>query len=139
MTPKSLADLHGKAFSSTRAWSENEFAVLLTQKGVVCCGDTRCMVLIRTIVDEAEILTLATDPAYRRQGLAYDVLQQAEAECAKTGARQVFLEVAEDNIAALGLYGKAGYKQVGRRPGYYLPKDGAPVAAFVLRKAIMAG
>lgn len=137
MTPKSLANLHSKAFSSSRAWSENEFAALLKQKGVFYCGDTRCMVLIRTIVDEAEILTLATDPTYRRQGRAYDVLHQAEAECAKAGAQHLFLEVAEDNHAALGLYSKAGYKQVGRRPGYYLPKDGAPIAAFVLRKAIM--
>lgn len=138
MTPEALAALHGKAFSATRAWSANEFAKLLAQQGTAYFGDSRCIVLIRTIADEAEILTLATDPAHRRQGLAKQTLQSAETASTQAGAMQIFLEVAEDNTAARGLYHKAGYAQVGQRPNYYLPKDGAPIGALVLRKDLTA-
>ncbi len=137
MTPATLATLHATAFSATRAWSEAEFAALLAQPGTVACGDDSCFALIRVTLDEAELLTLATDPARRRQGLARSVLTMAEIAAADAGAASMFLEVAEDNAAARALYDIAGYAQVGRRPGYYLPKDSAPVAALVLRKQLI--
>ena len=136
MTPSDLATLHAKVFSATRAWTEAEFAHLLGQKSTILQGDTRCFVLLRVIADEAEVLTLATDPAHRRQGLARETLTQAQDAACRAGATQVFLEVAEDNGPAQGLYTNAGYVQVGRRPGYYLPKDGAAIAALVLRKQL---
>lgn len=136
MIPDDLATLHARAFSATRAWSAAEFAALLTQPGVMLTGDTRCFALLRVTLDEAEVLTIATDPAHRRQGLAQLTLQQAEARARTCGGTQIFLEVAEDNTAARALYNRAGYGQVGRRPGYYLPKDGPPVAALILHKAL---
>lgn len=136
MTPKDLAALHARAFSATRAWSAAEFTNLLTQPGTILTGDTRCFALIRVTWDEAEVLTIATDPAHRRQGLAGNTLKTAESTAATSGAVQIFLEVAEDNSAARALYAAAGYTQVGRRPAYYLPKDAAPVAALVLRKQL---
>ena len=138
MTPDDLAQLHGKAFQSTRGWTAQEFADLLRQKTVHLCGDARCFMLIRVVVDEAEILTIATDPNHLRQGLATNTLAEGENIAIKCGAASIFLEVAEDNIAARGLYGKHGYKQVGTRPGYYMPKEGAAITAFVLRKDLLA-
>ncbi len=136
MKPQEFAALHAKAFSATRAWSSAEFAALLQQKTVTWHGDHRGFVMLRTVADEAEILTLVTDPAYRRQGLAQINLKRGEQVVARAGARIIFLEVAEDNMAARALYDTGGYKQIGRRPGYYMPKDGAPVAALVLRKEL---
>lgn len=138
MTPDDLASLHSRAFSATRAWSAAEFAALQARPGAILTGGTSCFALLCVTLDEAEILTIATDPAYRRQGLARGVLQQAEDAARASGAAQVFLEVAEDNTAARALYAGAGYRQVGRRPGYYLPKDAAPVAALILRKQLTA-
>ena len=138
MTPDTLAELHGKAFSATRSWTVAEFASLLSQPGTVLTGDTRCFALLRVTLDEAEVLTIATDPAHRRQGLARAALQEAEAQVQTAGATQVFLEVAEDNAAARALYARGGYTQVGRRPGYYVPQNGPPVAALVLRKSLSA-
>jgi ribosomal-protein-alanine N-acetyltransferase len=138
VTPATLADLHARAFSATRAWSAAEFAELLGQRGCFAHGDARCFILMRCIADEAEVLTIATAPDHRRKGLAAAVLESAEAAAKAQGAAQVFLEVAEDNTAARALYRKAGYVQVGRRPGYYVPKDGAAVAALVLRKDLLA-
>ncbi|WP_439153937.1 GNAT family N-acetyltransferase [Yoonia sp.] len=138
MTADDLATAHARAFSATRTWSAAEFASLLAQPGTILIGDTRCFALIRVTLDEAEVLTIATDPSHRRQGLARVALQTAENTVGHSGATQIFLEVAEDNTAARALYAYAGYGQVGRRPGYYQPKDAAPVAALVLRKQLVA-
>ncbi|MEL6683266.1 MAG: GNAT family N-acetyltransferase [Pseudomonadota bacterium] len=134
MTPDTLAHLHARAFSQTRAWSAKEFADLLAAPSTILLGDDRSFLLVRVVVDEAEILTIATDPAYRRQRLAKTLLVAGEGAASAAGATQMFLEVAEDNFAAKALYDAAGYKQVGRRPGYYVPKDKAGIAALLLRK-----
>lgn len=138
MTSEALARIHAQAFSSTRAWSAAEFRSLLDQPGMIIAGDDRAFALLRVTLDEAEVLTIATTPEHRRKGLARAVLAQAETAAQTLGAAVIFLEVAEDNDAARALYAQAGYAQIGRRPGYYLPKDAAPVAALVLRKAVVA-
>lgn len=134
MTPQDMATLHAKAFSATRAWSRDEFAQLLGQSGTLWRGNCDSFILLRIVADEAEVLTITTDPAKRRNGLARAVLREAERAAASKGACAIFLEVAEDNEAAQALYKVENYRQVGRRPGYYLPKNAAPVAALVLRK-----
>ncbi|WP_409695089.1 GNAT family N-acetyltransferase [Yoonia sp.] len=131
-----MADIHKNAFSTTRSWSAAEFRGLINQPGTIIAGDSRAFALLRVTMDEAELLTIATTPAHRRKGLAYDVLAQAEDMAQAKGATAIFLEVAEDNVPARALYAQAGYAQVGRRPGYYLPKDAAAVAALVLSKAL---
>jgi ribosomal-protein-alanine N-acetyltransferase len=136
MTPETLAAIHAKAFSATRVWSTAEFASLLAHSGTFVQGDTDSFALIRVVTDEAEVLTLATDPRKRRQGLAKTTLTHGETAAQAAGATMMFLEVGEDNIAAKALYAACGYTQVGRRPGYYLPKDAAPVAALVMRKEL---
>lgn len=139
MTPQDMAALHAKAFSATRAWSAAEFAALLSAKGTFWEGSDESFIIFRVVGDEAEILTLATDPAKRRQGRARAILRSSHQVAAAAGARQIFLEVAEDNMAAQALYEAENYRQVGRRPGYFLPKNAAPVAALVLRKDLRAG
>ena len=136
MTPHALAALHAKAFSATRAWSAQEFTDLLGHPGTFWRGDEYSFVLIRVVTDEAEVLTIATDPAQRRKGLARAALQAGENAARAAGAATMFLEVAEDNAAAQALYYAENYRQVGRRPGYYLSKNAAPIAALVLRKDI---
>jgi ribosomal-protein-alanine N-acetyltransferase len=46
------------------------------------------------------------------------------------GAKRLYLEVAEENEAALGLYRAFGAVPVGKRPGYY--GHGAHAAIFSL-------
>lgn len=136
MTPETLARLHAAAFSDERGWSAAEFAALLAAPGALLSGDARGFVLGRVVADEAEILTLLTDPALRRQGRATVILTEFEAAARSRGAREVFLEVAEDNAPARALYGAAGYAQTGRRPGYYARPAGPAIAALILRKPL---
>lgn len=139
MTPTTLAACHAAAFDDTRAWSATEFSSLLSQPGTAVSGDARAFALIRVTMDEAELLTIATDPAHRRQGLARATLAKAENDATALGARHIFLEVAENNVGACALYAAAGYAQVGQRPKYYKTKDGAYVTALILRKQLLPG
>ena len=127
---RALAGLHAAAFDAP--WSATAFADLLGQAGVFLEGDTDGFVLIRTVADEAEVLTLAVRPAARRKGLAACLLRAATARAAAIGATRMFLEVAEDNAPARALYGALGFEAAGRRPRYYLRTDGPAVDALLL-------
>lgn len=63
---------------------------------------------------EREILNLAVDKSFRRNGVASTLLEhelQHEAD--------VYLEVRETNVPAIHLYTKAGFTEVARRVHYY--------------------
>lgn len=120
MTPEALATIHARAFAGQgRAWSAMEFADLLADPGAFVTGNSHAFALGRVVAGEAELLTIATDPACRRAGHARACLAAFEAVARARGAETVFLEVAEDNAAALGLYRGAGFAQMARRKGYY--------------------
>jgi ribosomal-protein-alanine N-acetyltransferase len=69
--------------------------------------------------DVAEIDMLAVHPSARRSGLGRELLDAWEGDVRTRGARKVWLDVRPSNDAALRLYQGAGYRQTGRRPGYY--------------------
>ena len=75
------------------------------------------------IVDEAHVATVATDPEYRRQGIAKRLLAHALRQIMREGARSSFLEVRESNLAAQEMYRKFGYEVTGRRRHYYRDND----------------
>ena len=89
-------------------------------------------ILIRVVADEAEILTLAVRPAARREGLGARLVEAAVVRAAARGAERMFLEVAEDNVAARALYARTGFVEAGRRRGYYARADGSREDALVL-------
>ena len=138
MTPAALARIHAAAFTEARAWSEAEFAGLLGQPGTLLTHSDHAFVLGRITLDEAEVLTLACDPAHQRQGQAGRALALFAAQAKARGAASIFLEVAEDNTPARALYARAGFAQTGKRPGYYRTNDGRAVAALLLCRALTA-
>lgn len=126
-----LATLHGAAFAAP--WDERALGDLLVQTGVFALGrEAEGFILCRVVADEAEILTLATTPEVRRQGLGLGLVEAAAGMAAGLGATRLFLEVAEDNVAARGLYARAGFVEVGRRRGYYSRPEGPAIDALVL-------
>jgi len=86
--------------------------------------------IVRSAGDEAELLTLAVDPACRRIGLARALLGAAASALRAAGAKRLFLEVDAGNSAARGLYQSLGAVVVGRRPRYY--EQGADADIFSL-------
>ena len=73
--------------------------------------------------DEVHVLNVATDPDFRRRGVGALLLVAAERTGASRGALVSTLEVRRSNEAAIGLYRKLGYRQVGVRPRYYREND----------------
>lgn len=129
-----LAALHAEAFAGSHeaAWSAAAFADLLTQAGVFALDGADGFILMRAVVDEAEILTLAVRPGARRGGQGARLVADGVLAAAARGAARVFLEVAEDNAAARALYARAGFVEAGRRPGYYAGTDGGRRDALIL-------
>lgn len=131
---KALAALHATSFAVP--WSATEFADLLGQAGVLAIREPDGFILIRVVLDEAEILTLAVRPEARRAGLGRRLVDQAAIAARRAGAHRLFLEAAEDNAAALALYDSAGFRPLGRRRGYY---DGGRIDALVLGLDLSTG
>lgn len=77
------------------------------------------------IVDELHITLVAVDPSQRGQGLGGRVLEALLNEGRCCGAERATLEVASTNAAALRLYARAGFREAGRRRGYYRNGDDA--------------
>ncbi|NLV73856.1 MAG: ribosomal protein S18-alanine N-acetyltransferase [Chloroflexi bacterium] len=70
-------------------------------------------------VDEAHICTLALRESWRGRGLGELLLNSLLDAALKQGAAFATLEVRVSNLRAQGLYGKYGFRTVGRRVGYY--------------------
>lgn len=135
-----LADLHDRAFD--RPWTALEFDDLLKSPGAFAVlgeagepAEAKGFILCRSIAGEAEILTVAVDPAARRRGWGAALVEVATGIAAETGAEALFLEVAVDNTAAIALYQATGFAKVGVRKGYYPHPDGAK-DALVMRRAL---
>lgn len=129
---KRLAALHAQAFEA--AWDAPTFLGLLDQSGVFALEATNGFILMRVVVDEAEILTLAVRPEARQAGLGRTLVGAAALEAARRGATRLFLEVAEDNAAGRALYARTGFTEAGRRTAYYARSDGGPIDALVLSR-----
>ena len=85
------------------------------------------------VLDEGYINTVAVRPEARRQGVATALLQ----ELRRQGGELAFitLEVRESNQGARTLYDGLGYREAGRRRGYYFhPKEDAIIMTLELKK-----
>ena len=132
-----LSEMHAESFPANQAWGASAITLMLSLPGHFALLATQKdqplgFAIGRAQAEEAEILTIAVRPGARGQGVGRALLNALLAEAAKRGAMDLFLEVAEPNLAARALYARAGAKEVGRRRRYYA--DGAD--ALVLRLSV---
>ena len=121
-------------------WDATAFAGLLATPGVAgylaMAGDGPVgLVLWRIAADEAEILTICALPDRRRTGIGGSLLRTTIDAARSAGAKRMYLEVAVDNAAAVGLYRHFGFARAGLRPAYYRRPNGA-VDAMILARDI---
>lgn len=85
----------------------------------------------------ADVQTLAVSPLHQRRGLGTALLESMIDEAAKRGASELLLDVRADNTAALALYARHGFEQIGRRRGYYGGgRNGRRLDGLVLRRRL---
>ncbi|HTV59856.1 MAG TPA: N-acetyltransferase [Verrucomicrobiae bacterium] len=65
------------------------------------------------------IITMDVLADWRRHGVGTALLEEAERRMAATGVREVALETATDNAAAIAFWKRHGYRNRGVRKGYY--------------------
>lgn len=104
-------------------WTRGNFLDALSS-GYRCyvdevAGEMRAYAVLMPGVDEAELLNIAVAARYQRKGLGAAMLAAVLAIAADKQWLRVYLEVRATNHAALTLYQRAGFSQIGLRRGYY--------------------
>ncbi len=147
------ADIHAQCF--THNWDEHTLSTMLTGRGTTCLVATLSgsaaipagFLMFRVSAGEAEILTVAVDPARRNTGIGAGLVDEMIRLCLHERLEEIFLEVDESNRAALSVYRKKGFKIVGERKGYYPAENigaeetaatGAPSNALIMRLDLKA-
>lgn len=132
------AALHAASFAT--GWSAAEMLRLIRDSNsegqAAVDGRTSALigfVLSRVAADEAEILSIAVQPAERGRGVGRRVLEAHIGVLAARGVARLFLEVDEQNTAATRLYRNLSFEAVGKRPAYYRKPDGSSATALIMR------
>ncbi len=131
-----IAALERKCFSDP--WSEksisselaNAYSLWLVEEQD---GKVAGYVGSQSVPPEADVMNLAVAPDCRKQGLGKALMQELMRRLRENGMESLSLEVRESNSSALALYTKLGFRQVGKRPRYYVnPTEDA----LILRKEL---
>ncbi len=134
-----LTKIHEECFP--RYWNRQAFTDFFAVKDTFALlvedgGKAIAMMVYRVAFDQADVLTLAVVPAFRRRGIAKMLVEKTLESCKALGAKKLFLEVEDGNIAALKLYENAGFKNISRRKLYYQQLDGSFTDALVMAKKL---
>jgi len=133
-----LARIHALGFF--RGWSRAEFVDFLDQSNTpvyIACDAKRRIAgfaLIRLAADEAELLTIAVDPKWRGKRIGHALLTATFDDLMRSPARRMFLEVEDQNTAAIKLYKGQGFSTISSRKGYYAKADGSAATALVMAR-----
>jgi [ribosomal protein S18]-alanine N-acetyltransferase len=133
-----MAQIHRRSFGAQdeKPWSAQSFAELIVSPGVEAqlyyAGDEPVgFSLVRSVCDEAELISLAIDPSSQRQGFARGIMQQLQMRLIDQKIARIFLEVRQDNQKAIQLYRALNFEKIGERRAYYQTMDGKRVDAHV--------
>ena len=118
------------------AWSEGQIREALNNEAylymIALEMDRLCgIVSVLLSSENAFLVNIAVGEAYRRRGVARELLRRAEEEAVKRGCGSVTLEVASKNANAIALYESAGYFKIGTRRGLYTDDDGVVMEKII--------
>jgi [ribosomal protein S18]-alanine N-acetyltransferase len=121
---RDAATIHAASFA--RGWTDGEISQLLARNGTygkaarpVGKKGIAGFILYTLVAGEGEILTVATALQWRRYGIGEMLVKAALSHLSAERAEAMFLEVGDSNNAALSLYRKHGFTEVGKRQNYY--------------------
>jgi [ribosomal protein S18]-alanine N-acetyltransferase len=132
-----ISALHGRVFE--KAWDAEGVRRLLEHPASVALiaameppGGVAGFILAQLTADEAEILSLGVASISQRSGVGTQLVRGLIDTAQRKGVKRVFLDVAASNEAALGLYAKLGFAQMGRRKDYYSHAGGRREDALLM-------
>lgn len=109
-------------------WTAGNFRDSLdTGHGAWVCRADGALVgyaVMMNVVDEIHLLNISVVAERQRQGLGNAMLEHLLGLARRGGAQRVLLEVRPSNVAALALYARHGFAEIGRRRGYYPAGNG---------------
>lgn len=137
-----LADVDAVTLIERRAhphpWTRGNFTDALASRYLCKVYEREEVMLgylvLMPAVDEAHILALTIAPEYQRQGLGSALLAETLGMARNMKMRRVLLEVRPSNVAALGLYRAAGFRDIGLRRRYYPSDNGERENAIVMER-----
>jgi ribosomal-protein-alanine N-acetyltransferase len=92
--------------------------------------------ILMPVLEEAHLLNLTVAPACQGQGWGGEILRLCmQMAATHLAAHSMLLEVRPTNTPALALYSSHGFRQIGRRRGYYPARLGRE-DALVLRRSL---
>lgn len=123
------------------AWTLPQLAGVMTLPGTWLTlarvdAATLGFALVRSVLDECELLLLAVEPLWRGRGVGEQLLNDSLRTARRRGITSMNLEVRSTN-PAVHLYEKVGFEFVHRRPGYYRGNDGQLHDALSFRKDML--
>ena len=81
---------------------------------------------VLTALDQGDVLNVGVRPERQRQGIGRRLIGALIKKMDERGVASLYLEVRTSNQAAIDLYEASGFKEVGRREGYYeAPREDA--------------
>ena len=119
-------------------WTPSAFHAMLGPQSLVAVSDGEIVgyIFARSMADEGEVLNVAVREGGRRKGLGKLLLDTVLEDFQQHGVQTVYLEVRESNAAGQSFYQKFGFREVGRRRGYYSrPREDALILARELAPA----
>lgn len=113
-------------------WSENALQFFLSKENFCVAlfvdSNLASYCTLTTVLDEAQIVNVATDGSYKRMGCAKETLERVFEECKKRSIVLISLEVRESNVPAIALYNSLGFSVAGKRKNFYTnPRENALV------------
>lgn len=137
-----LADVDAVTLIERRAhphpWTRGNFTDALASNYLCKVYERESVVLgylvLMPAVDEAQLLDLTIAPEHQRRGLGRALLAEALDMARNMMMRRVLLEVRPSNMAALGLYRAAGFREIGLRQRYYPSDNGEREDAIVMER-----
>lgn len=133
-----LAELERVCFSAP--WTRSGLAAELQNPGAVFAvaefsGNVAGYAGMNCVLDECYVDNVAVFPQYRRRGIARALMGSLIDAAQKRGGVFITLEARVSNVGAVALYQSLGFREAGRRPGFYSnPKEDALILTKYLKQ-----
>ena len=133
-----FAKIHSKSFNQKNLKYSSDFILSLLKNPNISYiyKKNKGFCIFSCNEKEAEIITMAILPKFQNQGIGFLILTELEGILSEISCNKVFLEVASNNLIAIHLYDKLGFKSFGIRKNYYSVSENKKINAILMKKII---